>query len=129
MSKQGRSDLANAAIAGLRKDLRLTGKQYSNLASIFLAGNTIFQMPGTLLLRNTRPQWQFGVAVVLVSLQTRNERQTTDKVCQWGLFTLLSVVTNTYSSLMALRFLIGVAEAFTQGAVFCRFSLLKFQES
>lgn len=119
MSEQGRSDLANAAIAGLREDLRLTGKQYSNLASMFLAGNIIFQMPGTLLMRIVRPQWQFGVAVVMVSLQTWSKQRTTKKNCQWGLFTILSVVTNSYSSLMALRFLVGIAEAFTNGAVFC----------
>ena len=84
MSEQGRSDLANAAIAGLREDLHLTGKQYSNLVSIFLAGNTIFQTPGTLLLRITRPQWQFGVAVVLVSLQSKSKHRSTDELVSGG---------------------------------------------
>ncbi|KAF2801054.1 MFS general substrate transporter [Melanomma pulvis-pyrius CBS 109.77] len=100
-SFMGRTDLGNANIAGLSEELGLSNVQYSTAATTFLIGYCFFQLPGTLLLRMLGPNWQFGGAMIM-----------------WGLFTTLSVLIHNAASLLALRFLIGAAEAFIQGAVF-----------
>ncbi len=43
--------MANAQTAGMGKELHLSAQEYSNLASMFLVGYIIFQLPGTLLVR------------------------------------------------------------------------------
>ncbi|KAH6673861.1 major facilitator superfamily domain-containing protein [Halenospora varia] len=101
LASMGRSDLANAEVAGMSKELKLTPHDYSNAASIFLAGYLIFQLPGTLLIRKIGPPTQFAATMFL-----------------WGTLTLLTVTIKNYASLMAIRFLIGTCEAFIQGAVF-----------
>lgn len=100
-ASMGRSDLSNAAVAGMPEELGLSAQDYSNAATMFLVSYIVFQLPGTLLVRAIGPPWQFFGAMVL-----------------WGLFTTLSVVIHSGAALLALRFLIGMAEAFVQGAVF-----------
>ncbi|CAK7224657.1 hypothetical protein SBRCBS47491_005624 [Sporothrix bragantina] len=100
-ASMGRSDLANAKVAGMQLELGLSAQAYSNAATMFLVSYVVFQLPGTLLVRRIGAPWQFFGAMVL-----------------WGLFTALSVVIHTTAALLAMRFLIGVAEAFVQGAVF-----------
>ncbi|CAK7207189.1 hypothetical protein SEUCBS139899_009997 [Sporothrix eucalyptigena] len=100
-ASMGRSDLANAKVAGMQLELGLSAQAYSNAATMFLISYIVFQLPGTLFVRLIGPPYQFFAAMVL-----------------WGLFTMLSVVIHTTSALLALRFLIGFAEAFVQGAVF-----------
>ncbi|KAI0025222.1 putative pantothenate transporter [Xylariomycetidae sp. FL0641] len=97
----GRSDLANAKIAGLTEELRMSPQAYSNAATIFLVSYTVFQLPGTVLIKQIRAPRQFAGAMLL-----------------WGLFTCLCVLVQTTGQLLALRFLIGAAEAFIQGGVF-----------
>lgn len=58
LAQMGRSDLGNAKVAGLDDDLSLTPDMYSNVASIFIAGYLVFQLPGTLLLRQIGPSFQ-----------------------------------------------------------------------
>src|ERR1700753_2203391 len=65
-SSMGRSDLANAKIAGITIDLKLTPKDYSNAASTFLIGYIVFQLPGTLLIRQIRANIQFAGAMTIV---------------------------------------------------------------
>lgn len=64
---KGRSDLANAKVAGMDKDLRLTAQMYSNVSSIFLVGYILFQLPGTLLLRKIGPPRQVPFPVANLS--------------------------------------------------------------
>ncbi|KAF2474391.1 putative pantothenate transporter [Lindgomyces ingoldianus] len=101
LAQMGRSDLANAKIAGMDDELNLSPKMYSNVSSIFLVGYITFQLPGTLLLRKIGPPLQFGLAMIA-----------------WGLITTCTVKVNSYSGLMVVRTFIGVAEALIQGAVF-----------
>ncbi|KAL5089021.1 hypothetical protein Trisim1_006164 [Trichoderma cf. simile WF8] len=96
-----RSDLANALIAGLEEDLHLTPQDYSNASSMFLVSYVVFQLPGTLLIKKIRAPVQFCGAMIL-----------------WGLFTVLTVLVKTSGQLIAIRFLIGAAEAFVQGGAF-----------
>lgn len=71
---QGRSDIANAKIAGLDESFNLSPSDYSNLASLFLVGYTIFQLPGTLLMKFIGPPNQFGGAMVSVSSHVQEMR-------------------------------------------------------
>ncbi|KAI0479429.1 MFS general substrate transporter [Xylariaceae sp. FL0804] len=97
----GRSDLANAKIAGLSDELQLSAKDYSNAASFFLIGYIVFQLPGTVMIKQIRAPVQFAGAMLL-----------------WGFFTVITTLVKTRGQLLALRFLIGGAEAFVQGGVF-----------
>ncbi|CAJ2512058.1 Uu.00g076830.m01.CDS01 [Anthostomella pinea] len=100
-ASMGRSDLANAKIAGLTEELHLTPQDYSNAATIFLVAYVIFQLPGTLLIKKIRAPIQFSGAMIV-----------------WGFLTAITVVIKNHGQLLALRFLIGAAEAFVQGGVF-----------
>ncbi|KEF63446.1 uncharacterized protein A1O9_01424 [Exophiala aquamarina CBS 119918] len=101
LASMGRSDLGNAKIAGMSKELHLTPKQYSNVASIFYVGYITLQLPGTLLVRKIGPPLQFGIAMM-----------------GWGLITACTVVIHSYAELMVIRSFVGVTEAFVQGSVF-----------
>ena len=57
-STQGRSDLANAEIAGLTRDWSISSQQYSNIAGMFYVGYLILQLPSTLLVRKLTPPVQ-----------------------------------------------------------------------
>ncbi|KAK5685131.1 hypothetical protein LTS10_003207 [Elasticomyces elasticus] len=101
LAQMGRSDLANAAVAGMNKELGLTASQYSTVASIFYVGYIVLQLPGTLLIRKIGPPAQFGLAMLA-----------------WGLTTTLAVEIHSYGGLLATRIIIGGIEAFVQGAIF-----------
>ncbi|KAI1340036.1 MFS general substrate transporter [Xylariaceae sp. FL0016] len=97
----GRSDLANAKIAGLTEELGLSPKAYSNAATMFLVGYIVFQLPGTLLIKKIRAPVQFAGAMIA-----------------WGFVTAITVLIKNKAELLVVRFLIGGAEAFVQGGVF-----------
>ncbi|KAI1405414.1 putative pantothenate transporter [Hypoxylon fuscum] len=97
----GKSDLSNAKIAGLSEELNLSPSDYSNAATVFLAATIVFQLPGTLLIRRIRPNRQFSGAMIV-----------------WGFLTAITLLVKNSGELLALRFLIGGAEAFIQGGVF-----------
>ncbi|KAI0602374.1 putative pantothenate transporter [Biscogniauxia sp. FL1348] len=97
----GRSDLANAKIAGLTDELKLSPGDYSNAATVFLVAYVVFQLPGTLLVKKLRAPFQFGGAMLT-----------------WGFLTMMTVLIQNQAGLLVLRFLIGAAEAFVQGGVF-----------
>ncbi|KAK5266611.1 hypothetical protein LTR99_007221 [Exophiala xenobiotica] len=92
LSSMARNDLGNAKVAGMTEDLNISPKQYSNLASISWSATSCFKFQG---------QFQFSCAMMM-----------------WGVFTACHVIANTYGTLMGLRFLVGVAEAFLEGGVF-----------
>ncbi|KAI0169101.1 putative pantothenate transporter [Hypoxylon sp. FL1284] len=100
-SSMGRSDLGNAKIAGLSEDLSLSPSDYSNAATTLLVGTIVFQLPGTILIKQIRPNRQFSAAMMT-----------------WGFLTAITLVITNSAELLALRFLIGGAEAFVQGGVF-----------
>ncbi|KAI1375289.1 putative pantothenate transporter [Hypoxylon crocopeplum] len=97
----GKSDLGNAKIAGLTEELNLSPGDYSNAATMFLVSTVIFQLPGTLLIKKIHPNRQFSGAMMT-----------------WGFLTAMTLLVTNSGSLLALRFLIGGAEAFVQGGVF-----------
>jgi fucose permease len=62
---KGRSDLGNAKISGMDKELHLTPKQYSNVGSIFFVGYIVLQLPATLLVRKIGPPLQVCYTLML----------------------------------------------------------------
>ncbi|KUL91331.1 hypothetical protein ZTR_01835 [Talaromyces verruculosus] len=100
-ASMGRSDLANAKVAGLSEDIHISPQDYSNAATLLLVGYVVFQLPGTVLLKQIGPSKQFAGAMVI-----------------WGALTAASVSIQNTSELLVLRFFIGIAEAFVQGGVF-----------
>ncbi|KAI1091576.1 putative pantothenate transporter [Rostrohypoxylon terebratum] len=97
----GKSDLANAKIAGLSEELQLSPRDYSNAGTVFLVATIIFQLPGTLLIKKIHPNRQFAGAMIM-----------------WGILTAITVVAKNSAQLLVLRFFIGAAESFVQGGVF-----------
>jgi hypothetical protein len=65
---QGRSDLANAKVAGLSDELKLSPRDYSNAATILLVAYIVFQLPGTLLLKQIGSARQFAGAMITVRI-------------------------------------------------------------
>ncbi|KAJ5414610.1 hypothetical protein N7509_001237 [Penicillium cosmopolitanum] len=100
-AQMGRSDLANAKVAGLSDELKLSPRDYSNAATVLLVAYIVFQLPGTLLIKQIGSARQFSGAMII-----------------WGAITASTVAIQNKGELFALRFLIGAAEAFVQGGVF-----------
>ncbi|KAJ8103704.1 hypothetical protein POJ06DRAFT_264536 [Lipomyces tetrasporus] len=63
-ASMGRSDLANAQVAGLSDELELSPRDYSNAATVLLVAYVVFQLPGTLLLKQIGPARQFAGAMI-----------------------------------------------------------------
>ncbi|KAJ5984538.1 hypothetical protein N7481_006637 [Penicillium waksmanii] len=100
-AQMGRSDLANAKVAGLSDELKLSPRDYSDAATVLLVAYIVFQLPGTLLIKQIGSARQFSGAMII-----------------WGAITASTVAIHNKGELFALRFLIGAAEAFVQGGVF-----------
>ncbi|CZT13753.1 uncharacterized protein RAG0_17250 [Rhynchosporium agropyri] len=95
-ASMGRSDLANASVAGMKEELGLSAQDYSNAANMFLVGYILFQLPGTLLVRKIGPPRQFAAAMVA-----------------WGVVTALTVKVQTN-----LSFFYTYSELASRGAIF-----------
>lgn len=80
-----------------------------------------FQLPGTLLIKQIGPARQFAGAMITVRIANFLHILTgyITNMSQWGALTAITVTIHNKGELFALRFLIGAAEAFVQGGVFC----------
>ncbi|CAI7650264.1 unnamed protein product [Penicillium manginii] len=67
-AQMGRSDLANAKVAGLSDELKLSPRDYSNAATILLVAYIVLQLPGTLLLKQIGSARQFAGAMITVRI-------------------------------------------------------------
>ncbi|KAH8705552.1 putative MFS transporter [Talaromyces proteolyticus] len=88
-----RSNIGNAKIAGMQKELSLNGGTYAWLLTIFYISYTLFEFQA-LMWKIVRPhRWAaFTVAV-------------------WGIAATCQAATQNWSGMMALRFILGAAEA------------------
>ncbi|KAK9420502.1 putative Pantothenate transporter [Seiridium unicorne] len=100
LAQMGRSDLANAKVAGMADDLKLSSGNYSLVASILLVGYLVCQLPAMLLMRKIGPPLEFAGAMIA-----------------WGVATVCTITASNYVHLMILRLIVGSAEAFIGGAV------------
>ncbi|KAF2201743.1 hypothetical protein GQ43DRAFT_455567 [Delitschia confertaspora ATCC 74209] len=88
-----RSNIGNARIAGLEKDLKLSSKQYEWLLWAFYITYIAFEWM-TLMYRIVPPHIYISICIL-----------------SWGIIASLQSLTTSFGSLLALRALLGVGEA------------------
>lgn len=89
-----RTNIGNARLAGLEKDLKLVGYDYNTLLSIFYVSYIIFEFPANMFTKWLGP----GKAIPLYTI----------------IFGVLSIATSfvkTFGASLAVRFLLGASEA------------------
>ncbi|KAK4234664.1 putative transporter [Achaetomium macrosporum] len=94
-----RSDVGNAAVAGMDRDLKMTSGQLSYCVAFFYIGFLLFELPGAVLLRVLTPPIQLGVALMA-----------------WGVATTLMTAAQNWQTIAGLRVVVGAFEGFVQGA-------------
>ncbi|KAK9364889.1 major facilitator superfamily domain-containing protein [Lipomyces kononenkoae] len=96
-----RSNLAQARLGTLEKDLKMTGTDFNLATSILFVGYLLMQLPSNLLLTRVRPSVYLGGAMAI-----------------WGIISGSQAAAHSFSGLIACRFMLGVAEApFFPGAI------------
>ncbi|KAF7557682.1 hypothetical protein G7046_g5975 [Stylonectria norvegica] len=96
--------IASARLNHLEADLNLTGSQYNTCVSILFVGYITMQLPSNMLMASgkVRPSVYMGLCTGL-----------------WGIVCALTALTRNYTSLLLVRFFLGVVEApFYPGAIF-----------
>ncbi|EIN11672.1 MFS general substrate transporter [Punctularia strigosozonata HHB-11173 SS5] len=97
-----RSNLANARLGGLEKDLHMSGSDFNLATSILFIGYLIMQLPANLLLTIARPSLFLSTVMVV-----------------WGALTTCTAAASSFKGLLLVRFWLGFAEApFFPGAMF-----------
>ncbi|GAB7328843.1 hypothetical protein MBLNU13_g00725t2 [Cladosporium sp. NU13] len=89
-----RANIGNARLAGLEKDLKLTGYDYNAVLSVFYVSYIIFEIPLNILCKKMGPGW-FLPATTLA----------------FGICSLGTAFVHTFSQVCAVRFLLGIFEA------------------
>lgn len=98
-----RQNLAAAKLQGITEDLHMTAQQFATSISILFVGYLPFQIPSNLLITKiSRPGMYICVAVVI-----------------WGTISAATAAVKSYGQLLAVRAILGVAEAvFFPGAIY-----------
>lgn len=98
-----RQNLAAAKLQGIMEDLNMTSQQFATAISILFVGYLPFQIPSNLIISNiSRPGMYICVAVVI-----------------WGTISAATAAVKTYGQLLAVRAVLGAAEAvFFPGAIY-----------
>lgn len=103
MNYVDRQNLAAAKLQGIMEDLNMTTQQFATAVSILFVGYLPFQIPSNLIITKiSRPGMYICVAVVI-----------------WGCISAATAAVKTYGQLLAVRAILGVAEAvFFPGAIY-----------
>ncbi|KAF2014508.1 MFS general substrate transporter [Aaosphaeria arxii CBS 175.79] len=98
-----RQNLAAAKLQGIMHDLNMTTQQFATAISILFVGYLPFQIPSNLIIsRISRPGMYICCAVII-----------------WGTISASTAAVKTYGQLLAVRAILGVAEAvFFPGAIY-----------
>ncbi|KAH7084776.1 major facilitator superfamily domain-containing protein [Paraphoma chrysanthemicola] len=98
-----RQNLAAAKLQGIMEDLNMTTQQFATAISILFVGYLPFQIPSNLIIAKiSRPGMYICVAVII-----------------WGSISAATAAVKTYGQLLAVRAILGVAEAvFFPGAIY-----------
>lgn len=88
-----RSNIGNARVAGLQKDLKMTNDQYSIALTITYVPYIVAELPSNLLLKAVGPDLMLPTMLTL-----------------WGIVTALQGIVTTYSGLLVCRFFLGLLE-------------------
>ncbi|PWY72668.1 vitamin H transporter [Aspergillus eucalypticola CBS 122712] len=111
VSFMDRSNIGNAKIAGMSKELHLVGNDYNLAVTMFTVAYVIFGMPANLLVK------RFGPKMLVLYMFT------------WGLFVMGQGLVKTASGLIACRFFMGMCEAgFVPGCAYLIGSYYKRDE-
>ncbi|KAF4590269.1 hypothetical protein EYR38_009567 [Pleurotus pulmonarius] len=89
----GETNLGNARVAGLQRDLHLTNDQYSIALTVTFIPYIFAELPSNLLLKVVGPNILLSTLLVL-----------------WGVVTTLQGVVHNYAGLLACRFFLGLFE-------------------
>ncbi|SCU81160.1 LADA_0B11518g1_1 [Lachancea dasiensis] len=93
LSSLDRSNIGNAYTSGMKEDLSLTSRQYSNSVSVFYSTYLAAELPAVWLLRIAKPRYYMSGLVLA-----------------WSLITLFSGFVQNYKSLLATRIILGAFE-------------------
>ncbi|KAF1948311.1 MFS general substrate transporter [Byssothecium circinans] len=98
-----RQNLAAAKLQGITEDLNMTTQQFATSISILFVGYLPFQIPSNLIIAKiSRPGMYICCAVVI-----------------WGSISAATATVKTYAQLLAVRAILGIAEAvFFPGAIY-----------
>ncbi|KAI6041665.1 MFS general substrate transporter [Pisolithus marmoratus] len=106
-------DRGNAKLEGLMTQLHLTGSQFNVALSVFFISYSLFEFPANVML-----QWLPGIMVSDVGSYDLPLSSLKNKFA-WGTIMTLMGFVRSYPQLVAMRVLLGVAEAgFYPGVVF-----------
>ncbi|KAK5114944.1 hypothetical protein LTR62_002103 [Meristemomyces frigidus] len=94
LSYMDRTNIGNAKVAGMTKDLKMDSNQYSISLVVFFITYVIFEVPSNLILSKTRPSRFLPTIMTL-----------------WGIATACMALVQSYHQLLALRLVIGILEA------------------
>ncbi|KAL8302900.1 hypothetical protein RB601_008200 [Gaeumannomyces tritici] len=89
-----RANIGNAKIAGLEKDLGMTGFDYNMVLSIFYISYIVFEIPATILCKWMGPGWFLPATSLL-----------------FGIVSITTAFCHTRDQLAGVRFLLGIFEA------------------
>ena len=89
-----RTNVANAAIFGLTKDLHLTATQYSTALTIFFVPYVIFEIPSNIILKRVKPHVWLSICMF-----------------GFGLVTVCQGLVQGYGGIITTRFFLGLFEA------------------
>lgn len=93
LSSLDRSNIGNAYTSGMKEDLNLTHRQYSNAVSVFYSTYLAAELPATLILKKTKVKYYMSFLVF-----------------SWSIITLCNAFVQSYGSLVAMRVLLGAFE-------------------
>ena len=89
-----RSNVGNARIEGLVKDIHMTGDQYLTGLTLYFIGYVLFEVPCNLILKIWQPRLWFPTLTLV-----------------WGVVATLMGVTQSRAGFYVARFFLGVAES------------------
>ncbi|CEP59981.1 allantoate permease family MFS transporter LALA0_S01e00320g [Lachancea lanzarotensis] len=93
LSSLDRSNIGNAYTSGMKEDLALTSRQYSNAVSVFYSTYLAAELPAVWLLKIAKPRYYMSGLVFA-----------------WSMITLFSGFVQSHKSLLATRVLLGAFE-------------------
>ncbi|GEQ67975.1 hypothetical protein JCM33374_g1641 [Metschnikowia sp. JCM 33374] len=95
MNYLDRNNIASARLGGLESDLGLTGNQYQICISILFVGYILMQIPANMFLNKFRRPSMF-ITFIMVA---------------WGTISTCTAAVQSFGGLLAIRFILGFAEA------------------
>lgn len=104
-----RTNIGNARLAGLEKDLNMHGHDFNNTLTIFFVSRL---KPSSSHDSQTQVSYALAEPVTNILLKRLSPRVFfTSILLLWGLFMTMMGIVKNYAGLLALRFLLGLAEA------------------